>query len=177
MPGITTPYEGRGSLPWRDDAIIPAPLRLHETAVCQDWVDYNGHMSESAYLLVFGDSSDAFFRFFGVDEQYRASGWSLYTVETHLRNLREARLGDGLRLTLHVLGVDGKRLHILHEMYSADAGLVATAEQLLVHADTRSGRAAPFPEPVAGRLARVRAAHAALPVPGYVGHVIAIGSR
>jgi carnitine 3-dehydrogenase len=134
-------------------------------------------MSESAYLLVFGDSSDAFFRFFGVDEQYRASGRSLYTVETHLRNLREARLGDRLRLTLQVLGVDGKRLHILHEMYGADAELVATAEQLLVHADTRSGRSAPFPEPIAGRLAQVQAAHAALPVPGYVGHVITIGSR
>ena len=107
-------------------------------------------MSESAYLLVFGDSSDAFFRFFGVDEQYRASGRSLYTVETHLRHLREARLGDRLRLTLQALGVDGKRLHILHEMYGAGAELVATAEQLLVHADTRSGRSAPFPELIAG---------------------------
>jgi hypothetical protein len=54
---------------------------------------------------------------------------------------------------------------------------VATAEQLLVHADTRSGRAAPFPELIASRLAQVRAAHAALPVPGYVGHIITIGSR
>jgi acyl-CoA thioester hydrolase len=52
---------------------------------------------------------------------------------------------------------------------------VATAEQLLVHADMRSGRSAPFPDLVAGRLARIRAAHAALPVPGYVGHVITIG--
>ena len=112
-----------------------------------------------------------------MDEQYRASGRSLYTVETHLRNLREARLGDRLRLTLQVLGVDSKRLHILHEMYGAGAELVATAEQLLVHADTRSGRAAPFPGLVAGRLAQVRAAHAALPVPGYVGHVITTGRR
>jgi acyl-CoA thioester hydrolase len=112
-----------------------------------------------------------------VDEQYRASGRSLYTVETHLRNLREARLGDRLRLTLRVLGVDSKRLHILHEMYGAGAELVATAEQLLVHADTRSGRAAPFPELIASRLAQVRDAHAALPVPGYVGHIITIGSR
>jgi acyl-CoA thioesterase FadM len=134
-------------------------------------------MSESAYLLVFGDSSDAFFRFFGVDEQYRASGRSLYTVETHLRHLREARLGHRLRLTIQVLGVDSKRLHILHEMYGAAEELVATAEQLLVHADTHAGRAAPFPEPVAGRLAQIRAAHAALPVPAYVGHVITIGRR
>jgi acyl-CoA thioester hydrolase len=176
MPGITTAYEGSSAAPWRD-GVIPAPLRLHETTVCQDWVDYNGHMSESAYLLVFGDSSDAFFRFFGVDEQYRASGRSLYTAETHLRHLREAKLGDRLQLTLQVLGVDSKRLHILHEMYRADAQMVATAEQLLVHADTHSGRVAPFPGLVAGRLAKIQAAHAALPVPGYVGHVITIGRR
>ena len=140
MSRITTPYEGHGAPPWQDDAVIPAPLRLHETVVCQDWVDYNGHMSESAYLLVFGDSSDAFFRFFGVDEQYRASGRSLYTVETHLRNLREARLGDWLRLTLQVLGVDGKRLHILHEMYGADAELVSTRQALASENGRFSGR-------------------------------------
>ena len=177
MPGITTPYEGSGAAPWRDGAAIPAPLRLHETAVREEWVDYNGHLSESAYLLVFGDSSDVFFRFFGVDEEYRASGRSLYTVETHLRNLREARLGDRLRLTLQVLGVNSKRLHIAGEMHGPGGSLLATAEQLLLHTDTRAGRAAPFPDRVAGRLAQIRDAHAALPVPAYVGHVITIGRR
>ena len=44
---------------------------------------------------MFGDSADAFFRFFGIDEAYRAAGRSLYTVETHLRNLREAGPATG----------------------------------------------------------------------------------
>jgi hypothetical protein len=26
MPGITTLYEGSGAAPWRDDAVIPAPV-------------------------------------------------------------------------------------------------------------------------------------------------------
>ena len=30
----------------------------------------------------------------GIDEEYRTSGFSLYTVETHMRNLDEAGLGD-----------------------------------------------------------------------------------
>ena len=53
-------------------------------------------MSESCYLLAFGDSADAFFRFLGIDEEYRAAGHSLYTVETHLHHRREADEGDRL---------------------------------------------------------------------------------
>jgi acyl-CoA thioester hydrolase len=152
---------------------IPVPFRLHEVTVAPAWTDYNHHLTESAYLLIMGESSDAFFRCFGVDDAYRDAGHSLYTVETHLRNLREAREGDRLSLTIQVLGTDAKRLHILHEMYLSPAGgLIATAEQLLLHVDTRAGRAVAFPEPIAGRLREIRAAHAALPVPGYVGRSI-----
>ena len=165
---------------------IPAPFRLPEVTVSSAWTDYNHHLTESAYLLIMGESSDAFFRFFGVDDAYRAGGHSLYTVETHLRNLREAREGERLNLTIQVLGTDAKRLHILHEMHRsagnvhaedgvrAAGGLIATAEQMLLHVDTRAGRAVPFPEPVASLLREIRAAHAALPVPSYVGRSIRI---
>jgi acyl-CoA thioester hydrolase len=174
MARITTPLEGRRAGPWPPPGPIPAPLRLYETAVAAEWADYNGHMSESAYLLVFGDSADAFFRFFGVDEAYRADGRSLFTAETHLRHLGEARAGDRLRLTLQVLGVDAKRLHIAHEMFGAGDQLLATAEQMLLHVDTGAGRVTPFPAGIGDRLRQIRAAHAALPVPPYVGHVMAI---
>jgi acyl-CoA thioester hydrolase len=154
---------------------IPAPFRLHEVTVSPEWTDYNHHLTESAYLLIMGESSDAFFRFFGVDDAYRRDGHSLYTVETHLRNLREAREGERVGLTIQVLGTDAKRLHILHEMYRAAGGLIATAEQMLLHVDTRTGRAVPFPEQIAARLHEIRAAHAAaLAVPDYVGRSIRI---
>jgi len=154
---------------------IPVPFRLHEVTVSPEWTDYNHHLTESAYLLIMGESSDAFFRFLGIDDGYRQEGRSLYTVETHLRNLREAHEGEHLRLTIQVLGTDAKRLHILHEMYGAIGGLVATAEQMLLHVDTRAGQAAPFPAPIADRLMEIRAAHAAeLPVPDYVGRAIRI---
>jgi acyl-CoA thioester hydrolase len=174
MERITTPREGSRAGAWPPGQRIPAPLRLHETHVKPEWADYNGHMSESVYLLVFGDSADAFFRYFGVDEGYRASGRSLFTVETHLRNLREAYVGDRLRLTLQVLGVDAKRLHIVHEMLDDADRVLCTGEQLLLHVDTQAGRVAPFPDEIAARLREIRAAHAALPVPGYVGRVIQI---
>jgi acyl-CoA thioester hydrolase len=172
MARITTPREGSRADPWPPPAPIAAPLRPHDTVVVPEWADYNGHMSESAYLLVFGDSADAFFRYFGVDEDYRAAGRSLFTAETHLRHLGEARVGDRLTLSLQVLGVDAKRLHIAHEMRGDAGALLATAEQMLLHVNTTAGRASPFPAEVAERLAQIRAAHAALPVPGYVGRSI-----
>ena len=154
---------------------VPAPFRLPEVTVAAEWTDYNHHLTESAYLLIMGESSDAFFRFFGIDDAYRDTGHSLYTVETHLRNLLEAREGEQLSLTIQVLGTDAKRLHILHEMYSAAGGLIATAEQMLLHVDTRAGQAVPFPPRIASVLREIRAAHAAvLPVPEYVGRSIRI---
>jgi len=176
MSPMTTPYEGSGSQLWHGGS-IPAPLRLHEAIAGEAWVDYNGHLTESAYLLIFGDSSDAFFRFFGVDEDYRASGRSLYTAETHLHNLREVTRGERLRLTLQVLGVDSKRLHIAHEMYNEAGVLVATAEQMLLHVDTGAQKVSPFPAQIARRLRQIRAAHAVLPVPAYVGHVMRLEGR
>jgi acyl-CoA thioester hydrolase len=152
--------------------VIDSPLRLHETAVAAEWADYNGHMTESAYLLVVGDGADAFFRYIGVDDDYRAAGRSLFTAETHLRHLGQARTGDRLRLSLHVLGVDAKRLHIAQEISSDSGGVLATAEQLLLHVDLAAGRATPFPAKIAARLVQIRIAHAALPRPGYVGRAI-----
>jgi acyl-CoA thioester hydrolase len=174
MGRITTPREGSRASPWTPGRRIAAPLRLHEADVALEWADYNGHMSESCYLLVFGDAADAFFRFFGVDEDYRASGRSLFTAETHLRHVLQARVGDRLRLTLQVLGVDSKRLHILHEMLDDADRVLSTAEQLLLHVDTEAGRVAPFPDEIGARLQEIRAAHRALPVPAYVGRVIQI---
>jgi acyl-CoA thioester hydrolase len=152
--------------------VIDAPLRLHETAVAREWADYNGHMTESAYLLIVGDSADAFFRYIGVDDDYRAAGRSLFTAETHLSHLGQARVGDRLLLSLQVLGLDAKRLHIAHEIRSDSGALLATAEQMLLHVDLTAGRATPFPAGIAVRLEEIRAAHAALPRPGYAGRSI-----
>ena len=172
MGQVSVPPVGNRAGPWPPGRLIPAPLRLHEATVAAEWVDYNGHLSEWAYLLAFGDNSDAFFRYIGVDEGYRAAGRSLYTAETHLRHLHEAQLGDWLFVTLHVLGVDTKRLHIAHEMTNAAYRTIATAEQLLLHVDTGAGKVTPFPAQVADRLCRIRDAHAGLPVPDYIGRVI-----
>jgi carnitine 3-dehydrogenase len=173
---LSTPLEGTGHRPWEPLAPIAAPLCLHQTRVKPVWVDYNGHMSESCYLLVFGDNSDAFFRYIGIDEEYRDSGGqSLYSVETHLHNLLEVSENEPLKLTLQLLDADEKRLHIFHAMHHGVSGdLLATGEQMLVHVDMRAGRSVDMPTDLFQRVTAIRAAHAHLPMPQQVGHTIGI---
>ena len=155
--------------------MIDAPLALHRASVPAGWVDYNGHMSEWCYLLLVGDAADAFFRFIGIDEAYRAAGHSLYTAETHLHHLRESALGDRLAVPLQLLDVGPKSLHLFHTVRNEVTGEdAATAEQLLVHVDMAAGRVVPMPAELRERLEEIRLAHAALPVPAAVGHVMGI---
>ena len=165
-----------------DDAenhLVAAPLALYETVVEPDWVDYNGHMSEWAFLTAFGWASDKLFRYIGIDEGYRAAGHTFFTVETHLNYVKEASLGEPLRFTTQILGVDSKRLHFFHAMYLVDeAGaigdLLCTTEQMLLHVDTGTGSTAPILDGPADALAAIAGAHANLPVPPQVGRVMRI---
>jgi carnitine 3-dehydrogenase len=67
-------HAGRKFQHWKPGAAVEAPLRLYQTTVRPEWLDYNGHMSESRYLEAMGDASDALFRYIGIDEAYRAPG-------------------------------------------------------------------------------------------------------
>lgn len=155
--------------------MIDAPLALYESTVPADWLDYNGHMSESCYLLLVGNAADAFFRYVGIDETYRAAGHSLYTAETHLHHLREASLGDRLGAALQLLDVGPKSLHLFHTVRNeVTQEQVATAEQLLVHVEAASGRVVPMPHDLHSRLMAICKAHAVLPTPPAVGHVMGI---
>jgi carnitine 3-dehydrogenase / betainyl-CoA thioesterase len=158
-----------------DDDDLAPPLRLHSARVLSEWVDYNGHAHESRYLQVFGDATDALLRYLGIDGAYLAAAGSYYTVETHLSHLREASAGDGLDVTTRVLAFDEKRLHLFHELYrSGDGVLLATAEQMLLHVDTSAGRAQPARPEILTRIAKLAAAHAALPKPERAGRAIGI---
>ena len=169
---------GQGAATWAEGDEVPAPLELFRCDVAPDWVDYNDHMTEAAYLTAFGWASDAVFRYVGDDEAYRASGYSFYTVETHINYLREVTAVDSLRFATRVVGLDGKRLHLYHEMFRAATGeLVAATEQMLLHMDTGAGRPVPMEGRPARALTAIRAAHAGMPAPEYLGRVMATRGR
>ncbi len=149
------------------------PLALHRSEVRPDWVDYNGHMTESRYLHVFGDATDAFLRFAGMDGDYLATGFSVFTVETHIRHRLQAAAGEPLVVSSQLLGVDHKRIRLAHVMAHGRSGeVLATAEHMLLHVDTKLGRACPIGEPMAGRLNEIWLGHRNLPVPDFAGYGI-----
>jgi carnitine 3-dehydrogenase len=157
---------------------IPDPtasLLLYETVVDPSWVDYNGHMTEARYLHVFAEATDAFLRYVGLDAAYLGHGASAYTVETHIRHLGEVAGLESLEVATQVLGADEKRVHLFHTLKHAASGETrASGEHLLLHVDTAKGSAAPWREPVAGRVAAAAAAHVSLPVPEGAGRSIAL---
>jgi len=165
---------GAGAVaPWKPGQHVFAPLALYSTPVEPDWVDYNGHMTEAAYLTAAGWASDALFRYIGDDEAYRAAGHSFYTVETHIHYLLEVDVHEPISFTTQVLGVDAKRVHLVHTMFHGDTGaLLCTVEQMLVHVDMHAGRTKPILPDVAAALQAIAAAHAALPTPPQVGSVM-----
>jgi carnitine 3-dehydrogenase len=135
---------------------------VHETRVAPDWIDYNGHANETAYLRVASEATDALLQRIGVDAQYLRRGGSYFTVETHIRHLGEARAEERLAVATQVVGADEKRLHVFHRVQRGD-DVLATVEQMLLHVDTQVGRAAPAPPDVLARVRALADAHAELP--------------
>jgi len=155
-----------------------APLRLHAATVRPEWVDYNGHMSEAYYVLIFGHATDAFLDHIGMDQAVRErTATSVYTVEAHINYLREVKAGERVAVETQVLKHDAKRVHLHHRMLREggdDPAPVATTELMLLHVDKTALRACPFrPEPLA-RVAAIAADHARLPRPEHIGRVIGI---
>jgi carnitine 3-dehydrogenase len=152
--------------------VADALLRF-ETVVRPEWADYNVHMSDFRYGQVFGDAMDALYRSVGIDYAARGSGPVFYTVESQVRHLSEAKVGDRLHVTTQVLHVDDKRLHVFHELRrSTDSTLLATAEQMHLSVDREAAKAAPMAAAVRDKLQALAKRHATLPAPTGAGQPV-----
>ena len=142
---------------------------VHREPVLDEWIDYNGHLSEPYYVLVLGHATDAVMDEVGIDATFRAAeDASLFTVEAHVRYLDQVPPGARLDVRTSVIGVTGKLLWLWHEMWS-EGRLRATEEALMVHVDTAVGRASPFPDDL-----RARAEALLVPPPEHASRRIAV---
>lgn len=151
------------------------PIRVGVRRVPADWADYNGHMNDSRYMQLSSEALDDFFRQVGMSSEYLASGRSFYTVESHVRYLGESKVGDEIAVTAQVVALDAKRVH-LHSVLTRRARhagdsdtVVATAEHLYLHVDTRAKKSSPIGGEILARLRPIAEAHARLPRPEGVG--------
>ncbi len=144
---------------------------LHRT-VPLDWLDYNGHMTESRYLHAFGDATDRFMEIIGCNAAYIASGGSYFTAETHIRHLDETHAGAEITVDTQLLKGEGKKMHLFHRMHHADGRLLATGEHFLLHVSLKTRQSCPPAPHIEAKLLEIAANHAALPMPEGAGRAI-----
>ena len=153
-----------------------APFVSSVMRVEPGWIDYNGHLNMAYYNVLFDRAVDEVYELIGCGPAYlEQTRHSTFTAEAHIRYLRELRAQDPVRVTFQLLDYDAKRLHYFEELHHAEEGwLSATSESMVLHVDMIAKKTAPFPDFIAARLARMKAAHDHLPVPEGAGRRIAM---
>lgn len=151
-------------------------LVTYRAEVVTEWVDYNGHLRDGFYLVLFSYGVDGFMDQIGLDAAGRkALGHSLFTLEAHLNFLHEVKLGSRVEVRTQVLGFDAKRVHLGLGLYlEGQDKLLSFCEQMQLNVDMAGPTATPFAPSVANLLQAMALAHASLEKPKFAGRAIAL---
>lgn len=143
---------------------------IHSEPLQDQWLDAYGHLNEAYYLVPFSNASWALQDRFGIGTDYFArTGGAIYTVETHLRYLKEVRAPAVFQIDSMIIAAAPKKLHFAHVM-NVDGIERATFECLALHFDSKAGRTAPLPDDVLSALQAAAQAEA----PDWIGRKIGI---
>jgi acyl-CoA thioesterase FadM len=155
---------------------ISKPLRLCEARVRREWVDEFGHMNMARYIEACDLSTYALWEFVNRPKTLEQRGGIEYAVvETHANYLSELHDGDPYFILTQLLGADGKRFWLYHELYHSERNeLVATNEVMALGFDLNERRLMPFLPEVQERLAAIVAHHRRLPLPKNASRAIAM---
>jgi len=143
------------------------------------WTDQNGHMNVAYYVLAFDQATDTLYNELGIGWSYLdRTGRSTFTLAMNVDYLAEVFAGESVRIVSRLIDCDHKRVHYFHEMHHvAKAYLAATTEALSIHINMATRRSEPFPPDVQTRLAEMKSAHAAFPLPTQVGRKLGIRAK
>ena len=125
----------------------------YNTYVKSEWIDYNGHMQDAYYGLVFSYAVDAFQDWIGFDAAYRTeTDCTIYLVEEHKYFLREVKETDLLKVQIDVLGVSDKLFHLYCAMQSGGHD-VAISELMEMHVCQKpTPKGASIPQAISAQL-------------------------
>ncbi|WP_035484620.1 thioesterase family protein [Geminicoccus roseus] len=156
----------------RQDQLEP----IHRAVILPEWLDYNGHLNEAYYVLVFSHATDRLIDLIGMDDTWRrAHDMTVYTLESHIRYLEEVGVGVEVTVGCRPIELDAKRLRLFHTMQRADnQRVLATAEMLLVNIDSLGPRSAPWDSAVRARLDALQEIYAGRPWPEGCGRSISL---
>jgi acyl-CoA thioester hydrolase len=163
----------------RDMPLPPAPFLSSVMQIEPQWIDYNGHLNMAYYNVMMDRAIDELWLQLGIGPAYmKERHGSTFTVECHVRYLREIHLGDPVQVAVWLLGADEKRLHTFEELRHAKEGWVsATSENMTMHIDMAKRKTAAFPSDIRARIADVLASHAAIARPEGIGRKVAMPGK
>ena len=104
------------------------------THVRPEWIDINGHMNMSYYVLIFDTHGHEMLQAYGFGDNYvKQRRLGLFIVRAEIDYRREVLVNDRLRLTMQVTGFDRKRLWFEMDMYHAEKNYhAASIKQLAI---------------------------------------------
>ena len=144
--------------------------------VSTEWIDYNGHMNDACYVVVFSKAIDEFMLQLGLDEDFRNQhSVSIYTIQSMVHYLQEVSEGEPLIVNVQLLESDSKKLRVFFTMLQGDSGEeLAAMETLLLHMDMSTHRAAAFLPQTQDKVNSLQTAHNDLAFPVLAGRSIAL---
>ena len=104
--------------------------------VQDQWIDYNNHMQDAYYGLIFSYAVDHFQDVVGFDKDYRSkTGCTIFVIEDHKFYLSEVKLGSELVIKTTLMDTD-KEKFILHSQMLVNDKIAAVSEMLQAHVNT-----------------------------------------
>lgn len=155
------------------------PLKICDGTVLGSWVDFNGHMADAYYGVVFSDAVTSFMNMIGMNAAYREKTFNtIYTLETRIVYRHECKVGQPFSVFLQLLDLDQKRVHVFCKMTDKVSNVeFAWGEQLLLHThqDPAHGpKSSAFEAVVMSTLEDIWKTHKEIAVPDWVGGRIGI---
>ena len=152
-------------------------LELYSARVVPEWVDYNGHLNDAYYALIFSQSGDKLLDYIGLDAAVRAETQrTIYTTSLIIHYLREVKLDEDVRVFIRLLEFDAKRLRLWFELRRASGDVAALSEQVYLSID-KSGaepKATRFSDAVLAKAGAMFEAQKHLPLPARAGKGISL---
>ena len=152
------------------------PPIIFETGVSEDWIDYNGHMTEYAYSLIFGKAIDVFITELGIGRSYcETTGRTVYTLAAQISFVREVTAGMSLEVDLMLLDMADDVIHVFQRMFDTRHELKATYESVIAHVNQRPRpKVEPYPMEILEKMRKMRDRHSAFGWPARAGTPLGI---
>ena len=119
---------------------------LANKKIIKDWIDYNGHMNLSYYILVFDMGAEVILSKFEMGEHSaKNTKKSTMVVETRTNYLKEVKENEEVIISLSYFDHDKKRLHYKLEMHEKSTNnLSATTEVLALYMNLNERKVSEF---------------------------------